>query len=76
MKLSSKVQEATYLVAQIIVKNKVPHSIAESSIKESCCAIVQKMFGPEFEVEVKKFLWQLTQLADVSKICLMILSSK
>ena len=39
MKLSSKVQEARYLVAQIIARNKVPHSIAESSIKESCCAI-------------------------------------
>ena len=54
MKLSSKVQEASYLVAQIIAKNNVPHSIAESSIKESCCAIVRTMFGPEFEVEVKK----------------------
>ena len=42
------------MVAQIIAKNKVSHSIAESSIKESCCAIVQSMFGPEFEVEVKK----------------------
>ena len=64
------------MVAQIIAKNKVPHSIAESSIKESCCAIVQTMFGPEFEVEVKEFLWQITQLADVSKISLMILNSK
>ena len=54
MKLSSKVQEASYLVAQIIAKNKVPHIIAESSIKESCCAIVRTMFRPEFEVEVKK----------------------
>ena len=54
MKLSSKVQEASYLVAQIIATNKVLHSIAESSLKEFCCAIVRTMFGPEFEVEEKK----------------------
>ena len=42
------------MVAQIIAKNKEPHTIAQTSIKEPCCAIVQMMFGPEFEAEVKK----------------------
>ena len=54
MKMSSKAQEASYLVAQIIAKNKEPHTIAETSIKKSCCAIVRTMFGPEFEAEVNK----------------------
>ena len=54
MKTSDKAQEASYLVAQIIAKNKEPHTIAETTIKESCCAIVRTMFGPEFEMEVNK----------------------
>ncbi|XP_053545292.1 zinc finger BED domain-containing protein 5-like [Bombina bombina] len=54
MKTSEKAQKASYLVAQIIAKNKEPHTIAETTIKESCCAIVRTMFGPEFEIEVNK----------------------
>ncbi|KAM4808386.1 zinc finger BED domain-containing protein 5-like [Rhinophrynus dorsalis] len=54
MKTSEKAQKASYLVAQIIAKNKDPHTIAETTIKESCCAIVRTMFGPEFEIEDKK----------------------
>ena len=54
MKISSKAQEASYLVTQIVAKDKEPHTIAETSIKESCCAIVRTMFGPEFEAEVNK----------------------
>ena len=54
MKTSEKAQEASYLVAQIIAKNKEPHMVAETTIKESCCAIVRTMFGPEFELEVRK----------------------
>ena len=42
------------MVAQIIAKNKEPHTIAENTIKESCCAIVRTMFGPEAEMEVNK----------------------
>ncbi|XP_014767822.1 zinc finger BED domain-containing protein 5-like [Octopus bimaculoides] len=54
MKTSEKSQKASYLVAQIIAKNKERHTIAESTIKECCCAIVRTMFGPEFEKEVNK----------------------
>ena len=54
MKTTEKAQKASYLVAQIIAKNKDPHTIAKTTIKESCCAIVQTMFGPEFEIEVNK----------------------
>ena len=50
MKTSDKAQEANYLVAQIVAKNKEPHTIAETPIKESCCAIVRTMFGLEFEI--------------------------
>lgn len=54
MQALEKAQKASYLVAQIITKNKEPHTIAETTIKESCCAIVRTMFGPEFEKEVNK----------------------
>ena len=54
MKTSEKAQEANYLVAQIIAKNKEPHTTAETTVLQSCCAIVQTMFGPELEKEVKK----------------------
>ncbi|XP_078503253.1 zinc finger BED domain-containing protein 5-like [Lissotriton helveticus] len=54
MKTSEKAQKASYLVAQTIAKNKEPHTVAETTIKQSCCAIVRAMFGPEFEMEVNK----------------------
>lgn len=54
MNISAKAQEASYLVAQIIAKNKEPHTIAETTIKESCCAIARTMFGPEFESQINK----------------------
>ena len=54
MKTSEKAQEASYLVAQIIAKNKDPHTTAETTVLQSCCAIVRTMFGPELEKEVKK----------------------
>ena len=54
MKTSEKAQEASYLVAQIIAKNKEPHTTAETTVLQSCCAIVRTMFGPELEKEVKK----------------------
>ena len=56
MKTSEKAQEANYLVAQIIAKNKEPHTTAKTTVLQSCCAIVQTMFGPELEKEVKKIL--------------------
>ena len=54
MKTSDKAQEGSYLVAQIIAKNKEPHTIVKITIMQSCCAIVRTMFGPELEREVKK----------------------
>ena len=42
------------MVAQIIAKNKEPHTTAETTVLQSCCAIVRTMFGPELEKEVKK----------------------
>ena len=54
MKTSKKAQEASYLVAQIISKNKEPHTTAKTTVLQSCCAIVRTMFGPELEKEIKK----------------------
>ena len=54
MKTSEKAQEASYLVTQIIPKNKEPHTTAETTVLQSCCATVRTMFGPELEKEVKK----------------------
>ena len=42
------------MVAQIIAKNKEPHTTAETTVLQSCCAIVRTMFGPDLENEVKK----------------------
>ena len=76
MKISSKAQEASYMVAQIIAKSKKPHTIAETSIKESCCASVRTMLGPEFEAEVNKIPLADNTIGRRIKMCLMILSSK
>ena len=53
MKTTEKAQEASYLVSQIIAKNKEPHTTAETTVLQSCCAIVPTMFVPELE-KVKK----------------------
>ena len=42
------------MVAQIIAKNKEPHTTAETTVLQSCCVIVRAMFGPKLEKEVKK----------------------
>ena len=54
MKTSHKAQEASFLAAQIIAKNREPHAIAETTIMQSCSAIVQTMFIPKLEKKVKK----------------------
>ena len=54
MKTSQKAQEASYLVAKIIAKNKEPHTTAETTVLQSCRAIVRTMFCPELEEEVTK----------------------
>ena len=62
MKTSEKAQEANYLVAQIIAKNKEPHTTAETTVLQSCFAIVRIVFGPELEKEVKKIPLAVTRL--------------
>lgn len=54
MKTSDKAQEVSHFIAQTIAKIEEWHSIVESTIKESCCAIIRTTFGHEFEIEVNK----------------------
>ena len=53
-KVSTKAQEASYLVAEIIGKNSTPHMEAESIIFPPCSAIVKTMLGDKAEEEIKK----------------------
>lgn len=43
-----------YKVAELIAKTMKSHTIAESLILPSSCAIVKTMFGAEAEKEVRK----------------------
>ena len=76
MKTSEKAQEANYLIAQIIAKNKEPHTTAETTVLQSCFAIVRTVFGPELEKEVKKIPLAVTRLEGVFNTCLKISSNK
>ena len=60
---------------QIISKNKKQHTIAETTIMQSC-AIVRTIFDLELEKEAKKFLWRITRLESVFNTCLKISSIK
>ena len=51
---SSKYQQASYLVADIIAKNCKPHTDAEKVILPACRAIVRTLFGEEMEKEINK----------------------
>ena len=53
-KVSTKAQEASYLVAEIIAKNSRPHTEAERIILPACSAIVKTMLGDKAEEEIKK----------------------
>lgn len=53
-KVSTKAQEASYLVAEIIAKNSKPHTEAESIILPVCSAIVKTMLESKAEEEIKK----------------------
>ena len=53
-KVSTKAQEASYLVAEIIAKNSRPHTEAESIIFPACSAIVKTMLGDKAKEEIKK----------------------
>lgn len=52
-KNSERQQRASYLVAEIIVKQMKPHNIAESLIRPCTEAIVQTMLGDEALKEIK-----------------------
>jgi hypothetical protein len=61
VKDSDKVQEESYLVAQLIAKTIKPHTIAETMILSACSSVVKMMFGNETEEEVKNIpLWNST----------------
>ena len=54
VKTSTQVQEASYLVAELIAKEMKPHTIGETLILPACSAIVRTMFGPDAEAEIMK----------------------
>ena len=56
MKTSQKAQEASYLVAQIIAKNKKPHITAETTVLQSYCAIVRTMLVLNWKKKSKNSL--------------------
>ena len=54
VKISSKAQEASYLVAELIAKQMKPHTIAEKLILPACRIIVKTMIGAQAEQELSK----------------------
>ncbi|XP_068212526.1 zinc finger BED domain-containing protein 5-like [Palaemon carinicauda] len=54
VKVADKAQEASYLVAELVVKSMKPHTIAETLILPAFNAIVKTMFESEAEKEVRK----------------------
>ena len=70
-KVSTKAQEASYLVAEIIAKNSRPHTEAESIIFPACSAIVKTMLGDKAKEEIKKFPCQIIPFVDEFVICLL-----
>ena len=56
VKINEKAFKASFQVAELVVKSKKPHIIAESYILPACKAIVKKMLGPDALQEVTKAL--------------------
>ena len=52
--VSNKAQEASYLVAELVVKSMKPHTIAETLILPTYSTIVKTMFGSEAQKEERK----------------------
>ena len=65
-RVSTKSQQASYLVAEIIAKNLKPHMEAEKVIFPACSAIVKTMFGPEGEEKIR----QIFMSNDTIRICI------
>ena len=54
VRVSQKVQEASYKVAELIVKAKKPHTIAETLIMPACKEMVKIVLGLEAGTEISK----------------------
>ncbi|XP_067122763.1 zinc finger BED domain-containing protein 5-like, partial [Centruroides vittatus] len=60
--VSDKVQEASYKVAELIVKAKKPHTIAETLLMPACKEMVGIVLVQKLLVKCQKFLFLMTQL--------------
>lgn len=54
VRVSQKVQEASYKVAELIVKAKKPHTIAETLLMPACKEMVKIVLGLEAATEISK----------------------
>ena len=54
VKVSEKAMEASYMLAELIAKQKEPHTIAETLIHPACKKIAGVMLGPDASNELSK----------------------
>ena len=56
-----KLAEASFVVGQIIARQKKPHNIGETVIKPSALAIARIVLGKKYEKRLQVFLYLITQ---------------